>query len=53
MVKEQEQYKILLKKLIDQTENFTIQSTDEMIQALIQELKNTRAFSRNGYHTAD
>ncbi|WP_170138905.1 hypothetical protein [Oceanobacillus chungangensis] len=35
---EQEAYKRLLKKVIDDTENDKIQSTDELIQKLITEL---------------
>ncbi|WP_205317608.1 hypothetical protein [Oceanobacillus zhaokaii] len=35
---EQEAYKRLLKKVIDDTENDKIQSTDELIQKLIKEL---------------
>ena len=38
---EQERYKNMLKKLITETENEKIQSTEELIQMLISELKNT------------
>lgn len=37
-MKEQEQYKEMLKKIIDETENFNIQSAEELIQKLITEL---------------
>lgn len=37
-MKEQEQYKNLLKKLINETENFKIQSSEELIQTLVNEL---------------
>lgn len=38
---EQEQYKRILKKIIDQTENLKIQSSDQLIQALVNELKSS------------
>ncbi|MEN1967334.1 hypothetical protein WMZ97_04565 [Lentibacillus sp. N15] len=41
IVKEQEQYKRILKKLIDQTENLKIESSEQLIQALVNELSRT------------
>lgn len=37
-MKEQEIYKNILKKLIDQTERFQIKNSEEMVQKLIHEL---------------
>ncbi|SDQ24894.1 hypothetical protein [Virgibacillus salinus] len=37
---EQERYKNMLKRMIDETENLKFQSSEELIQALIQELTN-------------
>lgn len=37
---EQEKYKEMLKRMIDQTKSNEIQTTDELIQALIGELKH-------------
>lgn len=37
-MREQEQYKKMLEKIINETENFKIQSTEELIQVLITEL---------------
>lgn len=42
---EQEQYKQILRKLIDQTENLNIQSSDQLIQALVNEIKNASLFT--------
>ena len=42
---EQEQYKRILQKVIDQTENLNIQSSDQLIQALVNELKSTSLFT--------
>ncbi|GAB3056852.1 hypothetical protein [Virgibacillus ainsalahensis] len=39
---EQERYKNLLKKMIDETENYNIKSSQELIQTLIKELTNRR-----------
>ncbi|WP_199794669.1 hypothetical protein [Lentibacillus sp. Marseille-P4043] len=44
---EQEQYKMMLKKMIDQTENFKIQSSEELIQALVKELTRSTIVSEN------
>ncbi|WP_176555884.1 hypothetical protein [Virgibacillus ndiopensis] len=44
---EQERYKKMLKKMIDETENFKIQSSEELIQALIYELKESSSLTRN------
>lgn len=42
-MKEQEIYKRLLKKLIDETENHKIQSAEELIQRMVKELtSNTK-----------
>lgn len=41
-MKEQEQYKKMLKKMIDATENNKIKTTEEMIQTLIFELTHHR-----------
>jgi len=38
VVKEQEQYKEILKKMIDQTKSNKIQTADQLIQELILEL---------------
>ncbi|WP_197046707.1 hypothetical protein [Oceanobacillus salinisoli] len=38
---EQEQYKLLLKKVIDDTEENKIQTAEQLIQKLIIELSNT------------
>ncbi|GGB55188.1 hypothetical protein GCM10011409_36000 [Lentibacillus populi] len=43
---DQEKYKLMLKKLIEQTENFKIQSSEELIQALVNELRSD-SFSSN------
>ncbi|MFC3041513.1 hypothetical protein ACFOGI_14805 [Virgibacillus xinjiangensis] len=37
---EQERYKHLLKKVIDETENSKIKSSQELVQTLIRELSN-------------
>ncbi|WP_165769038.1 hypothetical protein [Virgibacillus profundi] len=37
---EQEKYKKMLKKVIDETESYKIQSSEELIQMLIKELTN-------------
>lgn len=50
-VGEQERYKILLKKMIDQTENFKFQSSEELIQALVDELTKNRFFSDGALNT--
>lgn len=39
-MREQEKYKHMMKKVIDQTENHKIQSSEELIQLLINELTN-------------
>ncbi|MBU5467809.1 hypothetical protein KQI49_13350 [Virgibacillus sp. MSJ-26] len=39
-MKEQEQYKTLLKKVIEATENNKINTSEELIQTLVYELKN-------------
>lgn len=44
---EQEKYKNILKKVIDETENHRIQSSEELIQLLIHELKNGADFKEN------
>lgn len=43
--KEQEQYKRLLKKVIRETESLKIQSSEELIQALVQELSQFNPLS--------
>ncbi|WP_188454149.1 hypothetical protein [Virgibacillus oceani] len=44
---EQERYKKVLRKMIDETENFKIQSSEELIKALIHELKESSPLARN------
>lgn len=39
-MREQERYKVMLEKLIADTENEKIQSSEELIQLLINELKS-------------
>jgi|GEM_PF-3372581 len=39
-MKEQEQYKTLLKEVIEATENNKINTSEELIQTLVYELKN-------------
>ncbi|MFC2947272.1 hypothetical protein [Virgibacillus sediminis] len=39
---EQERYKNLLRRVIDETENYKIKSSQELIQTLIKELSNPR-----------
>ncbi|MGP4105590.1 hypothetical protein [Virgibacillus sp. L01] len=43
---EQERYKNMLKKMIDETENSKFQSSEELIQALIQELTNGKSIHK-------
>lgn len=40
-MREQEKYKKMLKKMIDQTESNKIQSSDQLIQALINEITHS------------
>ncbi len=42
---EQERYKRLMKKLIQETEDSKINSTEELVQKIIQELKPGSSFS--------
>lgn len=44
---EQERYKHLMKKLINETENSKIQSAEEMIQKLISELSGEKSYTAN------
>ncbi|AIF44172.1 hypothetical protein [Virgibacillus sp. SK37] len=37
---EQEKYKHMLKKIIDETENHTIKNSEQLIQILVSELKH-------------
>ncbi|MBD1223194.1 hypothetical protein [Virgibacillus halodenitrificans] len=37
---EQEKYKDMLKKVIDETENHTIKNSEQLIQMLVSELKH-------------
>ncbi|WP_197046561.1 hypothetical protein [Oceanobacillus salinisoli] len=39
---EQEKYKRMLKRLIDETENHQIKSAEELIQKLVKELSNQK-----------
>jgi len=39
-MKEQEQFKIMLKSIIEDTENNKIKSSEELIQTLINQIKN-------------
>jgi len=39
-MKEQEQFKIMLKNIIEDTENNKIKSSEELIQTLINQIKN-------------
>ncbi|MFD1039953.1 hypothetical protein ACFQ3N_16395 [Virgibacillus byunsanensis] len=43
---EQEIYKNMLKKVIDETESFKIQSSEELIQALINEITDSSSKTR-------
>ncbi|WP_205520058.1 hypothetical protein [Virgibacillus doumboii] len=44
---EQEHYKNMLKKMIEDTENAKFESTEELVQALIQELKHGSPIANN------
>ncbi|HLS08688.1 hypothetical protein [Lentibacillus sp.] len=44
---EQERYKRLMKKLIRETESSKIQSAEEMIQKLVNELSSEKSYTPN------
>lgn len=48
-MKEQEIYKKLLKKLIDETENHKIQSAEELIQRMVKELTGKNQTTSNSH----
>ncbi|MUV39044.1 hypothetical protein JNUCC1_02916 [Lentibacillus sp. JNUCC-1] len=47
-MREQEHYKVMLKKLIDKTETNRIQTSEELIQMLVEELTRGKEFEQ-GY----
>lgn len=49
---EQEKYKNMLKKMIDETENHKIQTSEELIQLLISEIKNSTSLNGNMHSLA-
>lgn len=44
---EQERFKTMLKKMVEETENAKFQSSDELIKALIDELTNGKSVADN------
>jgi|GEM_PF-3438230 len=49
-MKKQETYKQLLKQMIEKTEHNKIQSTDQLIQALIHEITHRKLFMDEHEH---